>query len=76
MKDSVKHKLNDILLSVSWADVSRQYFGKPNAWLYHKLEGADHDGKPVEFTAEEMAMLKGALTDLADRIRTAADQLP
>lgn len=70
---TMKAQLADILLAVSWSDLSRTYFGKSNSWLYHKLDGVDGNKKATEFTVEERFQLKGALTDLADRIRRAAD---
>lgn len=70
---NMKTKMTDILVSISWADLSRRYFGKSNSWLYHKMDGRDGNGKPTSFTPEEAEILKGALYDLADRIRKAAD---
>ena len=72
---NMKAKMKDILVSISWADLSRKYFGKSNSWLYHKMDGRDGNGKPTAFTPEEAEQLKGALCDLADRIRKAADQI-
>ncbi|KXB78989.1 hypothetical protein HMPREF1860_00744 [Prevotella amnii] len=72
---TMKAQLSDILLSISWADLSKKYFGKSNSWLYHKLDGIDGNKKPTEFTEEEKYKLKGALCDLADRIRKAADTI-
>ena len=62
-------------LAVSWADISREYFGKSNSWLYHKLDGIDGNKKPTEFNEEEKYTLKGALIDLSERIRRAADRI-
>ena len=73
--DSMKVKLEDILLAISWADLSKTYFGKSNSWLYHKLDGIDGNKKPIEFSEEEKYTLKGALIDLSDRIRRAADRI-
>ena len=39
--ETMKARLSDILLAVSWSDLSRTYFGKSNSWLYHKLDGVD-----------------------------------
>ena len=79
LKDSqngtMKKKMEDILLAISWRELSTRYFGKSCSWLYHKLDGIDGNGKPTEFTEEEKFMLKGALTDLADRIRRTADSI-
>ena len=43
--------------------------------MYHKLDGIDGNGGEGGFTEEEMQKLKGALCDLADRIRRVADSL-
>lgn len=72
---TVKQKMADLLIAISWADLSRTYFGKSNSWLYHKMNGIDGNGKPTEFTFEEQVQLKGVLFDLSDRIRRAAEQI-
>ena len=72
---TMKSQLKDILLAISWADLSKTYFGKSNSWLYHKLDGIDGNKKPITFNEQEKAQLKGALVDLADRIRRAADNI-
>ena len=74
-QDTIKARLADILMHVSWGDISREYFGKSGSWLYHKLNGIDGNKKPIDFTVEERYQLKGALIDLADRIRRAADNI-
>ena len=72
---TMKATLEDILLAISWADLSKNYFGKSNSWLYHKLDGIDGNKKPTEFSEEEKYQLKGALADLSERIRRAADRI-
>lgn len=72
---TMKAELEDILLAISWADLSKTYFGKSNSWLYHKLDGIDGNKKPTEFSEEEKYTLKGALVDLSERIRRAADRI-
>lgn len=59
----------------SWGNLARTYFTKSASWFYHKMDGRDGNNKPTEFNAEERAQLKGALTDLSDRIRRAADSI-
>lgn len=66
-------KLNDILVSVSWGEIAFDYFGKKPSWLHHKLEA--EVGSEESFTNEEFLQFKGALCDLADRIRRVADSL-
>ena len=74
-KSAFRTKLNDILINVSWGELSRQYFGKTPSWLYHKLDEIDGNGGKGGFTEEELLTFKGALCDLADRIRRVADSL-
>ena len=71
----MRQKLYDLLVAISWADLSRTYFGKSSSWLYHKMDGRDGNGKPTAFTFEEAQQLKGALVDLSERIRKAADAI-
>lgn len=72
---TMKKQLEDLLVSISWRDLANRYFGKSGSWLYHKLDGVDGNKKLTEFTLEEKYQLKGALVDLADRIRRAADSI-
>ena len=72
---SMKKQLADLLVAISWADLARTYFGKSSSWLYHKMDGVDGNGKPTSFTTEETEILKGALVDLSERIRRAADSI-
>lgn len=67
--------LDDIIIDVSWGRLSNDYFGKSSSWIYNKLHGRDGNGGHGEFTAEEKEQLKGALCDIADRIRRAADKI-
>ena len=70
-----KTRLSDILVSVSWREIARSYFGKSSSWLYHKLDGIKGDGSEGGFTQAEAQKLKDALNDLAHRITTAASKL-
>ena len=72
---TMKVKLNDILLSITWRDIARRYFGKSSSWLYHKMDGINGNGGKDEFSSEEAKQLQAALYDLSDRIRTAADRI-
>ncbi len=71
----MKHRLQDILFAVSWRDLSRTYFSRSCSWFYHKMDGIDGNGGKGGFTDEEAAQLKGALVDLSERIRHAADNI-
>lgn len=72
----MKSRMRDIYLSVSWREISRTYFEKSVPWFQHKMYGIDGNGGIGGFTQEEAQQLKGALVDLSDRIRRAADSIP
>ena len=72
----MKSRMRDIYLSVSWREISRTYFEKSVPWFQHKMYGIDGYGGIGGFTQEEAQQLKGALVDLSDRIRRAADSIP
>jgi hypothetical protein len=69
-EQTVKQKLQDVLMVISWREIARHYFGKSSSWLYHKMDGKDND-----FSLQEKEQMRGALSDLADRIRRCADSL-
>lgn len=73
----MKQRMSDIYLAVSWREIKRDYFnnGKSMSWFQHKMYGIDGNGGVGGFTPEEAEQLYGALNDLADRIRRAADSI-
>lgn len=73
--NTVKQRLQDILLSVSWRDIANTYFDRSASWLYHKLDGIDGNGGVGGFTDKEKEQLRDALVDLSDRLRRAADNI-
>lgn len=73
--NTVKQRLQDILLSISWRDIANTYFDRSASWLYHKLDGIDGNGGVGGFTDKEKEQLRGALVDLSDRLRRAADNI-
>lgn len=72
---SIKSKMSDILLDISWAKISTKYFGKSRSWLSQKMNGKDGNGATTEFNDEERETLKHALHDLAKRMQQCADKL-
>lgn len=72
---STKALVSDILVSISWRDIANNYFHKSASWFYQRLNGVDGNGKETDFTPDERLQLKGALVDLSERIRRAADNI-
>lgn len=74
-RTEIKDNLDDVLTAVSWRDFANTYFHRSSSWFYHKMDGIDGNGGTGGFTPEEAEQLRGALCDLADRIRRAADSI-
>ncbi len=72
---TLKQSVSDILLDISWAQISKKYFGKSRSWLNHKINGINSNGAKTEISLEEKEQLKHALKDLAKRIEACADSL-
>lgn len=74
-RKTMYQQMDDIFDAITWGDLARTYFDKSASWFYNKMKGIDGNGKPTEFNLEERIQFKGALCDLADRIRRAADSI-
>lgn len=71
---NVRKALSDVYEDINWAYLAKNYFGKSRSWLYHKFSGMNN-GKPDDFNDVDRERLKGALYDIADRLRKTADTL-
>lgn len=72
---TIREQVWDIIVEVSWGQISEQYFGKSRSWLSKKMNGKGFNGGEGDFTEEEKEQLKGALFDLFERIRKVAYQI-
>lgn len=72
---NMKERLKDILLVVSWRELSKCYFGKSSSWFYHKMDGIDGNGGVGGFSEREAETMRNALYDLSERIKAAADKI-
>ena len=75
LASDVKSRLSDIIMKITWREIANDYFGKSSSWLYHKLDGINGAGEKSGFSEEEIMQLKGALVDLSEKIRKAANRL-
>lgn len=73
-RTTVRQTLMDVYEEVNWAYLAVNYFGKSRSWIYHKMSGTNN-GKPDDFSDIDREKLKGALVDMSERIRLAADKL-
>lgn len=68
-------RLGEITNMVSMAYIAKPYFKKSRSWLAHKLNGNIVNGKPSQFTEEELKTLRFALNDMASKLRVMSDSL-
>ena len=72
----MKKRIKDIQMTISWREFANTYFQRSSSWLYHKLDGIDGNGGEGGFTPQEAEQMRGALIDLSNRIRRAAENIP
>ena len=72
----MKKRIKDIQMTISWREFANTYFQRSSSWLYHKLDGIDGNGGEGGFTYQEAEQMRGALIDLSNRIRRAAENIP
>lgn len=68
-------RLGEITDMVSMAYIAKTYFKKSRSWLAHKLNCNIVNGKPSQFTEEELKTLRFALNDMASKLRVMSDSL-
>lgn len=71
----MKKRLSDIMMAISWRDFSNTYFKRSSSWFYHKMDGIDGNGGVGGFSEAETEQMRGALIDLSERIRRAAENI-
>lgn len=71
----MKSRIKDILMIVSWREFANTYFRKSSSWFYHKMDGIDGNGGTGGFNEAEVEQMRGALIDLSNRIRRAAENI-
>ena len=65
--DALKNE-NEQAFMVSMAYIAKTYFKKSRSWLAHKLNGNIVNGKPSQFTEEELKTLRFALNDMSNKL--------
>ncbi|NLX66593.1 MAG: DUF5053 domain-containing protein [Bacteroidales bacterium] len=48
--------------------IAKNYFNKTKSWLSQRINGNEVNGKPVQFTPEEIDTLNGAISDLSQKL--------
>lgn len=76
MKETLYNKLGEDFDLIDSSEFGNVYFGEDGNWLSHKLAERTHRGESVEpLNEKEKEIFKGALVDMADKIRRMADKI-
>lgn len=66
---------SDISRVINGAYIAERFFGKSGCWFSQKLNHHLKNGKPCEFTPQEIDILKNALYTIAFELEELADNL-
>jgi len=69
----VKEQLTEISEIVSMSYIAKHYFRKSRSWLSQRINEMTVNGKPVQFTPDELDVFNKALKEIA--LKTASIQL-
>ena len=80
MKDPILSKIKfmereDLLRVLNGAYIAERFFGKSGSWFSRKLNRNLKNGKPCEFTDEELEILRNALYTISIELQELADEL-
>ncbi len=64
----IRQQMEEILPFVSLAYIAKTYFKKSRQWLYQRINGLSVNGKPAQFTHEELDILNFALKDMGQKL--------
>lgn len=64
----VKQELEKITDIISVSYIAKEYFNKTPQWFYQRLNENSINGKPAQFTDEEIKTLNFALKDIGKKI--------
>lgn len=80
VKDPILSKIKfmerqDLLRVLNGAYIAERFFGKSGSWFSQKLNNNLKNGKPCEFTNDELETLSNALHTIAIELQDLADEL-
>lgn len=68
-------KKSDLLKVLNGSYLAERFFGKSGCWFSQKINNHEKNGKPCEFTKDEIRILKDALVTLSLEFQDLADEL-
>lgn len=67
--------LADVTEIVSISYIAKKYFNKSRAWLAQRINGNIVNGKPAQFSYDELKTLKTALEDISLKMQDASSKI-
>lgn len=64
----IKEQMSEITQFVSMSYIAKNYFNKTKSWLSQRVNGNEVNGKPAQFTPEEINTLNKAFSDLSQKL--------
>ncbi len=64
----IKEQLSEVSQYVSMSYIAKNYFNKTKSWLSQRINGHEVNGKPSQFTEEEINILNAAFADLSKKL--------
>lgn len=68
-------KQNELLDVINGAYIARRFFGRSRSWFSQKLNGAIVNGKPADFTKEELKTLANAISTITLELDALVDDI-
>lgn len=68
-------KSTDLLKVLNASYIAKRFFGRSRSWFSQKINQATVNGKPAEFSDDELKTLQNALYTIALEIQDIADDL-
>jgi hypothetical protein len=64
----IKEQMKDIEEIISMSFIAKTYFNKTKSWLSQRINELNVNGKPAQFTTEEINTLNEAFKDISKKI--------
>lgn len=66
-KLKIKDQMSEISEIISMSYIARTYFNKTKSWLSQRINELNVNGKPAQFTQEEIEILNAAFQDISKK---------
>lgn len=66
-KLKIKEQMHEVSEIVSMSYIAKTYFNKTKSWLSQRINELNVNGKPAQFTPEELEILNAAFQDISKK---------